>query len=153
MLLRPHPFNLLMAIQRNGKAVNALSGYYACISRELLLMPLGMYTHTHTPMFVDETISRNQARVAHVPGLKTYLNTITTALTMLYFHSNKLNAAAFVHQRISKIPTKSRFHLIASLPAGLPTGTNLEPIPLNKKLAFKLAENKHYFCQHKPLLF
>ena len=50
----------------------ALSGYYACFSRDLLLIPRG-WTHTHTPTFVDETISRNQMRVAEgprMPGLK-----------------------------------------------------------------------------------
>ena len=31
----------------------ALSGYYTCLSRDLLLMALGQ-THTHTPTFVDE---------------------------------------------------------------------------------------------------
>ena len=30
-------------------------------------------------------------------GGKTYLNAITTALTTLYLHSNKPNAATFVH--------------------------------------------------------
>ena len=65
----------------------ALSGYYACFSRDLLLMPSGAHarthahahahththTHTHTPMFADETISRNQACAAEgrAPGLKT----------------------------------------------------------------------------------
>ena len=43
---------------------------------------------------------------------------------------------------------KSHFRL----PASLPTGTDLEPIPLGI-IAFKLSENKHYFCQHEPLLF
>ena len=42
----------------------ALSGYYACFSRDLLLMPLGADTHTYTPTFAEETISRNQSRVA-----------------------------------------------------------------------------------------
>ena len=46
---------------------SALSSYYACLSRDLLLMDSGpdththTHTHTHTPMFTDETISRNQA--------------------------------------------------------------------------------------------
>ena len=44
---------------------------------------------------------------------------------------------------------KSRF----CLPASLPTGTNLEPIPLGMYIAFKLSENKRYFCQHEPLPF
>ena len=39
----------------------ALSSYYACLSRDLLLMASGADTHTHTPTFADETISRNQA--------------------------------------------------------------------------------------------
>ena len=50
-----------------------LSGYYACFSRDLLLMPSGQ-THTHTPMFADEAISRNQAHTAFgcAPGLKIF---------------------------------------------------------------------------------
>ena len=46
----------------------ALSSYYACLSRDLLLMASGAdthtYTYTHTPTSMDETISRNQARAA-----------------------------------------------------------------------------------------
>ena len=47
--------------QRGRKT--ALSGYYACLSRDLSLMALGAdtHTHTHTPTFTDETILRNQA--------------------------------------------------------------------------------------------
>ena len=41
----------------------ALSGYYAFLSCDLLLMPLGAGTHTHMPTFVDKMISRNQAHV------------------------------------------------------------------------------------------
>ena len=51
--------------RRGHKTV--LSGYYACLSCDLLLMALGVDTHTHTPTFVDEMISRNQERA---PGLK-----------------------------------------------------------------------------------
>ena len=42
----------------------ALSGYYACLSCDLLLMPVEArtHTHTHTPTFVDKTISRNKGR-------------------------------------------------------------------------------------------
>ena len=47
---------------------------------------------------------------------KVYLNAITTALTKLYFHSNKLNAATFVHLKILKKLNKVRF-LFVSLPA------------------------------------
>ena len=62
VLLRPHPFNLLMAgvIKKQRGRKTALSSYYACISRNLLLMSSGVDTHTHTPTFVDEMISRNQ---------------------------------------------------------------------------------------------
>ena len=45
--------------QRGHKT--ALSSYYACLSRDLLLMPSGADTHTHTPTFTNEMISRNQA--------------------------------------------------------------------------------------------
>ena len=45
----------------------ALSGYYACLSCDLLLMASGADTHTLTPTFVDETISRNQACAGHRP--------------------------------------------------------------------------------------
>ena len=41
----------------------ALSGYYTCLSHDLLSMASGMDTHTHTPMFVDEMILRNQAHM------------------------------------------------------------------------------------------
>ena len=49
-------------INKRKDRKTALYGYYACLSRDLLLMPLGADTHTHTPTFVDEMISRNQAR-------------------------------------------------------------------------------------------
>ena len=69
--------------QRGHKT--ALSGYYACLSHDLLLMASGVdthtHTHTHTPTFADETISRNQARVGcrpHAPSLKIELGDITT---------------------------------------------------------------------------
>ena len=42
----------------------ALSSYYAWFSRDLLVMSSGVDTHTHTPTFADEMISRNQARSA-----------------------------------------------------------------------------------------
>ena len=47
----------------------ALSGYYACVSRDLLLVPSVADTHTHAniPMFMDETISRSQACAGHRP--------------------------------------------------------------------------------------
>ena len=42
----------------------ALSGYYSCFSRDLLLMASGVdshtHSHTHTPMFVDETIQETR---------------------------------------------------------------------------------------------
>ena len=51
-------------IKKRRDHKTALSGYYACLSRDLLLMASGAdtHTHTHTPTFADETISRNQAR-------------------------------------------------------------------------------------------
>ena len=59
-------------IEKRRGHKTALSGYYVCISRDLLLMASGAdthtHTHTHTP-FMDEMISRNQCgRLA--PGLK-----------------------------------------------------------------------------------
>ena len=42
----------------------ALSSYYGCLSRDLLLMPSG-WTHTHTPAFADKTILRSQAHGPH----------------------------------------------------------------------------------------
>ena len=53
-----------------------LSSYYACVSCDLLLMPLGRgNTHTHTRTHTDvqtKAISRNQVHVpvAHAHGLK-----------------------------------------------------------------------------------
>ena len=44
--------------QRGRKT--ALSGYYTCLSCDLLLMASGADTHTHTPTFADKMISRNQ---------------------------------------------------------------------------------------------
>ena len=52
-----------------------------------------------------------------------------TALTMLYLHSNKPNAATFVHYRILKKLNEIMFSS-ASLLACLPTETNIKPIPL-----------------------
>ena len=47
----------------------ALSGYYACVSCDLLLIPSGVDTHTHAniPTLTDETISRNQAHMGLQP--------------------------------------------------------------------------------------
>ena len=42
-------------------------------------------------------------------NMKTNLNAITTTLTTLYLHSNKPNAAKFVHWRILKISNKITF--------------------------------------------
>ena len=57
-------------IKKRRGCKTALSSYYACLSRDLLLMASGAdtHTHTHTQTFADEMISRNQARgpVAHV---------------------------------------------------------------------------------------
>ena len=56
----------------------ALSDYYACLSRGLLLMALGADTHTHTQIYQRPQTKRFQetrhARAAgpHAPGLKTY---------------------------------------------------------------------------------
>ena len=50
----------------------ALLDYYACLSRDLLLMSLGADTHTHTPTFVDETIQETRRAWVcspHMPGL------------------------------------------------------------------------------------
>ena len=49
---------------------------------------------THGPKQFQET---RHARPKRTPGLKTYLNAITTALTMPYLHLNKPNAATVVH--------------------------------------------------------
>ena len=51
-------------IKKRRGSKTALSYYYACLSHDLLLMASGAGTHTHTPMFVDETISRNQVCTA-----------------------------------------------------------------------------------------
>ena len=49
-----------------------LSGYYMCLSYDLLLLPSAADrqtdTHTHTPMFADEMIF-----FLHTPGLKIYI--------------------------------------------------------------------------------
>ena len=50
-------------IKKQKRCKTALSSYYACISRDLLLMPSGSDTHIYTTMFTDETISRNQVRM------------------------------------------------------------------------------------------
>ena len=56
----------------------ALSGYYTCLSHDLLLMASGVDTHTYTPIFADETISRNQVHVgcrcAHRPARTWFKN-------------------------------------------------------------------------------
>ena len=65
--------------QRSRKTT--LSGYYSCLSRDLLLMPLGVDTHKHTPTFTDETISINQAHNGMPP----------TQLWFNYVGARKLN--------------------------------------------------------------
>ena len=53
----------------------ALSGYYACLSRDLLLMPLwGGHTHIRTPTFVDEMILRDQAYAGLQPACAWFKN-------------------------------------------------------------------------------
>ena len=55
-------------IKKRKSCKPCLSGYYACSSHDLLLMPSGQtHTHTHTPMSADETISRNQAHMGLWP--------------------------------------------------------------------------------------
>ena len=65
-------------IKKRKSHKTALSRYYACLSRDLLLMPLEADTqthtqaHTHTPTFANETISKTrsvQACGLHMPGL------------------------------------------------------------------------------------
>ena len=69
-----------MAIIKKWKSrKTALSGNYACVSRDLLLMPLGVDTHTHTHTHTQthththththtnaqtKTVSRNQGCMA-----------------------------------------------------------------------------------------
>ena len=55
-------------IKKQKSCKTALSGYYTCASRDLLLMPSGVDTHTYAniPMFADKTISKNQAHVRSV---------------------------------------------------------------------------------------
>ena len=55
-------------IKKQKSRKTALSGYYVCASRDLLLMSSGADTHTHAniPMFVDKTIAKNQVRVRPV---------------------------------------------------------------------------------------
>ena len=51
------------------------TGYYTCLSCDLLLMPLGVdtntqtqaHTDTHTPMLGDKTISRSQVHAGCMP--------------------------------------------------------------------------------------
>ena len=47
-------------IRKPKSRKTTLSGYYACHSCDLLLMPSEMDIQTHTPMFMDKMISRNQ---------------------------------------------------------------------------------------------
>ena len=58
----------------------ALSSYYTCLSRDLLLMPLRADTHTDTQKskFTDEMISRNQVRMLSMPSLKIHDNWISS---------------------------------------------------------------------------
>ena len=49
-------------IMKQKSRKTALSGYYACVSRDVLLMA-SRRTHTHTDV-QTKTISRNQARAA-----------------------------------------------------------------------------------------
>ena len=54
--------------QKQKSSKTALTGYYAYVSRDLLLMPSGADTHTHANKltFTEETISRNQVHVGLV---------------------------------------------------------------------------------------
>ena len=59
-------------IKKRKSCKTALSSYYACVSRDLLLVPSGVDTHatqtydTNIPTFADETISRNWALASRV---------------------------------------------------------------------------------------
>ena len=74
VLLKPCPFNLSMAsvIKKWRRHKTALSGYYSCLSHDLLLIPSRVGTHTHTLTFVDEMISKNQACASRKPARLTY---------------------------------------------------------------------------------
>ena len=56
----------------------ALSGYCAYLSCDLLLMPLGADTHTHTQTFTHKMILRNQASTNLQPA-HTWFNNIAYA--------------------------------------------------------------------------
>ena len=59
--------------QRGHKT--ALSGYYACLSHDLLLMALGADTHTHTHTYTNvhgrNDFKKPGACGPHAPGLTT----------------------------------------------------------------------------------
>ena len=50
-------------IMKRKSCKTVLSGYYTCVSRDLLLMALGADTHTHTNVRT-KMISRNQVHAA-----------------------------------------------------------------------------------------
>ena len=58
-------------IKKQKSRKTALSGYYACVSHDLLLVPSGADTNTHTHAniltFAAEMISRNQVRTGLRP--------------------------------------------------------------------------------------
>ena len=72
--------------KRRGRKT-ALSSYYACLSRDLLLTASGAdtHTHTHTPTFADETISRNQARG------RAWFNEVLYGHINLFFFQSRLS--------------------------------------------------------------
>ena len=64
-------------IRKQKSHITVLSGYYACLSRDLLLMPLGQtHTHTHTYTHTNVCGQNNFKKpgthgpVARTPSLK-----------------------------------------------------------------------------------
>ena len=84
---------------------------------------------------------------------KNHHNAINSALTTLYFHSNKPNVAKFAHQRILRISNKITFSSTASQPASQPANRDRPSTCTTGYIAFRLSGNKRYFRQHEPLLF
>ena len=66
-------------IQKWKSRKTALSGYYACVSHNLLLMSLGVDTHTHILTHEQKQFQEPGAcgLWLHVPGLKIFFELIT----------------------------------------------------------------------------
>ena len=92
----------------------ALFNYYTWLSHNLLLMLSGAGTHTHTPTFADEMISRNQAHAGRRPVRVWFKKLVPLKFLAQFSTIFKNKILKWVMKKISKLFTLENFWLYSS---------------------------------------